>query len=161
MLTAAERQAMIDTIRRFPAEFEALVTGLSDGDLNTHFLAHEWTVAQNVHHVADSHMNSFIRLKLALTEDQPTIRPYDQEKWADLPDSHDLPVESSLMLLKGLHERWCVLWESLDEAGWARTWRHPELEPGVRSVEDLLQIYDNHCKAHLDQVRRTLAAKEV
>jgi DinB superfamily len=159
MLTPEERQQMIDTIRQFPAEFEALVAGLSDADLNTHFLADEWTVAQNVHHVPDSHMNAFIRLKLALTEDQPIIKPYDQDKWAELAD-YDLPLESSQKLLRALHERWCALWESLDEADWARTWRHPELEPAVQTVEDLLKIYDNHCKAHLDQVRRTLAAKE-
>ena len=159
MLTTAERQAMIDTIRRFPAEFEALVSGLSDTDLHTHFLADEWTVAQNVHHVPESHMNAFIRLKLALTEDQPTIRPYDQDKWAVLPD-YDLPFESSFSLLRGLHERWCVLWESLDEADWARTWVHPEMEPPVQTVEGLLKMYADHCEAHIDQVQRTLAARK-
>lgn len=159
MLTAAERQQKIDTIRRFPAELEALVSHLSEADLYTPYLDGEWTVAQNVHHVADSHMNSVIRLKLALTEDQPTIKAYHQDDWAELPDAKNAPIESSLLLIKGLHARWCILWDSLDEAAWARTWHHPEAGK-ILTVEDLLNTYDNHCKAHIDQIQRTLAAKK-
>ncbi len=154
--TGAERTTMIGVIQRFPAELAALVQDLSDVDLHTHYLDDEWTVAQNVHHVADSHMNSFVRLKLALTEANPIIKPYDQDAWAVTAD-YDLPVAVSLALLRGLHERWCVLWESLSDAQWARTLRHPEL--GAITVEDHLEVYRDHCHAHIDQIQRTLAAK--
>jgi hypothetical protein len=156
-MNPSERQAMIETIRALPDNLEALVQGLSDDDLTTPFLEAEWTVAQNVHHLADSHMNSFIRLKLALTEDKPTIRPYDQDAWARLPEAKQADLSTSLALLRGLHTRWCILFESLDETQWARRWVHPE--SGERSVEDLLRTYHNHCHAHIDQITRTLAAK--
>jgi hypothetical protein len=154
--TPAERQAMIAVIENFPAELEALVQDLSDADLRTHYLEHEWTIAQNVHHVADSHMNSFIRLKLALTEDTPTIKPYDQDAWAVTAD-YDPPIAVSLGLLRGLHERWCILWNSLDDSQWVRSFRHPQL--GLLTLEDHLEVYRDHCWAHLDQIQRTLAAK--
>jgi hypothetical protein len=157
-MTPEARQIMIETIRNFPDDLEALVSGLSEADLHTHYLDGEWTVAQNVHHLADSHMNSVIRLKLALTEDIPTIRPYDQDAWAELPDSHAIPLASSLMILRGLHERWCILWDSLDEAQWQRRYLHPETGREA-TLERLLELYDEHCKAHIDQITRTLAAK--
>jgi hypothetical protein len=156
-MNPSERQAMIETIRAFPDNLESLVQDLSDEDLTTAYMDGEWTVAQNVHHLADSHMNSFIRLKLALTEESPTIRPYDQEAWARLPESKQPALDSSLAILRGLHERWCILWDSLDETQWARRWVHPE--SGERTLEDLLRIYHNHCHAHIDQITRTLAAK--
>lgn len=152
------RQIRIEKIRDLPAQLEALVQNLSDVDLNTHFIEGEWTVAQNVHHLADSHMNSFIRLKLILTEDKPTLKPYYQEKWAELPDSHDLPVASSLALLKGLHERWCVLLDHLQEQDWTRCGMHPEV--GVITPDDLLRTYAGHGEGHLDQIKNTLAAKK-
>lgn len=157
MFTAAERQQKIEAIRRFPDELAALVTGLSEADLHTAYLDGEWTVAQNVHHVADSHMNAFIRVKLALTEHVPTIKTYHQELWAETADSHDLPVESSLAILRGLHERWCVLWESLSDDQWLRPVNHPEA--GTVTVEGFLNTYANHGAAHIDQIQRTLAAR--
>lgn len=157
MLTTAERQRRIEIIRQFPAAFEALVQGLDEADLHTAYLAGEWTVAQNVHHVADSHMNAFIRVKLGLTETHPTIRPYDQEAWAETADSKNLPVGVSLRLLKALHERWCILWESLDEADWTRPVHHPE--NGEMTIEDFLVSYSDHGQAHIDQIQKTLAAK--
>lgn len=158
MLTAQERRAMIDKIRAFPPRLEALVSGLSDQDLTTHYLPQEWTVAQNVHHLADSHMNAFVRVKLALTEDKPTIKPYDQDEWAKLPESTKADLQDSLMILAGLHSRWALLFDSLDESDWARQLMHPER--GVITLEDILKTYANHCDAHVDQIQRTLAAKK-
>src|SRR5688572_14821349 len=101
MLTQAQRQPLIDKIGRLPDQLEALVCDLSVEQLTTHYLPHEWTVAQNVHHLADSHMNSFIRLKLILTEEKPTVRPYDQDAWALKPDADNPELETSLLLLRG------------------------------------------------------------
>ena len=152
-----ERHHKIERLRAFPAELEALVSGLSEADLHTPYLPDEWTVAQNVHHLADSHMNSFIRTKLLLTEDHPTIKPYNQDQWATTADAHGIPVESSLTLLAGLHARWVLLFENASETDWPRTVIHPEL--GEISLDDILNVYTRHCDAHIDQIQRTLAAK--
>lgn len=157
MLTATERQNRIERLRALPERLEALVAGLRDTDLYTPYLAGEWTVAQNVHHLADSHMNAFIRLKLLLTEDRPTLKPYHQDMWAATPDAMNLPVESSLALLRGLHARWAVLFESLSDDQWQRSGFHPE--NGDITAEDLLRTYAGHGEAHLDQITRTLAAR--
>jgi hypothetical protein len=157
MLTPERRRELIDTIGALPERLAARVRGLSDEQLTTHFLAHEWTVAQNVHHLGDSHMNSFIRLKLILTEEHPTLRPYDQDEWAKTPEANSPEIEISLRLLAGLHARWVMLFEGLSEAEWARTGYHPE--NGDMSVEDILQVYAAHGEGHLDQIARTLAAQ--
>ena len=99
-MTTQERQQDIDKIRRLPGQIEALVSGLSAAQLTTHFLASEWTVAQNVHHLADSHMNSYIRCKLILTEEKPPLKPYDQDAWANLPDAQSADLSASLLLLR-------------------------------------------------------------
>ena len=156
MLTAEERQRRIDIIRQFPARLTELVNGLSDEQLNTAYILGEWSVRQNVHHLPDSHMNSFIRLKLMLTEDNPTIKPYDQDLWALLPDVDGTPIRASLLILEGLHERWCSLFESLTDDQWARKGYHPEA--GEITVEDLVVTYSDHCDAHWEQITRTLAA---
>ena len=157
MLTPEQRRPLIEAIRRLPAQLEALVAPLSPDDLITPFLAGEWSVAQNVHHLADSHMNSFIRLKLILSEQHPTLKPYDQDAWAAMPDSNHADIEDSLLLLRGLHRRWTALFDSLDEAAWARTGFHPA--NGDQSAEDLLRSYAAHGEGHLDQINRTLAAR--
>ncbi|HLV36902.1 MAG TPA: putative metal-dependent hydrolase [Spirillospora sp.] len=157
MFTPDERRQRIEMMRQFPAELEALVKDLSDADLHTPYLAGEWTVAQNVHHVADSHMHAFIRVKLALTEDYPTIKPYNQDAWAETPDARTFPITASLTLIKALHERWCALWDSLSDDQWQRAVKHPE--SGDVTVEGFLKTYSNHGAAHIDQIRRTLAAK--
>lgn len=156
MLTAEERQRRIDIIRQFPARLAEVVRGLSDEQLNTAYIPGEWSVRQIVHHVPDSHMNSFIRLKLMLTENSPTLKPYDQDLWALLPDVDGTPIRASLLILEGLHERWCNLFESLTEDQWARKGHHPEV--GEITVEDLLVTYSDHCDAHYEQITRTLAA---
>ena len=157
LFTAEERQARIETIRQFPARLKALVSDLSAEDLHTPYLDGEWSVAQNVHHVADSHMNAFIRVKLGLTERQPTIKVYEQDDWAVTADVAQVPISASLTILKGLHERWCALWESLSEDDLARLVDHPEA--GIITIEHFLGSYSDHCDGHIDQIQRTLAAK--
>ena len=120
------RAQHIAEIERAPALLRQAVTGLTEAQIDTPYRDGGWTVRQVVHHVPDSHMNSYIRFKLALTEDNPTIKPYAEDLWAELPDSK-LPVEGSLRTLELLHERWVVLLKSMDEAAWARTFRHPEM----------------------------------
>lgn len=156
MLTPDERRQRINRIRRFPAELEVLVGNLTEEQLMTEFIHGEWTVAQNVHHLADSHMNAFVRFKLLLTEENPTIRPYDQAKFAERVDSFDPPIQYSLLLLRGLHHRWVVLLESVNESEWARPGLHPA--NGPITVDSLLITYSDHCDAHIEQISRTLAA---
>ncbi len=156
MLTPAERQRRIDIIRQFPARLTGVVQDLSAEQLMTAYIPGEWSVQQIVHHLPDSHMNSVIRLKLMLTEDHPTLKPYDQDALALLPDVERTPIRASLLILEGLHERWCNLFESLTEAQWARTGLHPEI--GDITVEDLVVTYSDHCDAHYEQIMRTLAA---
>jgi len=153
----ASRQQCIDKIRRLPQQVAELTAGLSVQQLTTPFLAGEWSVAQNVHHLADSHLNSYTRLKLILTEENPTIRPYDQDLWALMPEANSADINASLTLLRGLHQRWCDLFEALDESQWRRTGIHPE--SGVISPTSLLMTYADHGEGHLDQMRRTLAAQ--
>ena len=153
-----ERQELITKIAQLPSQLEKITDELSEAQLTTHFLPDEWTVAQNVHHVADSHMNSIIRMKLILTEELPTLRPYSQDDWAVLADSTPAALQNSLQLLKGLHSRWVILFESLSEAQWQRKGVHPDI--GEVSVEDILISYVDHGEGHLDQIRRTLAAEK-
>ncbi len=158
-MNTTERQARIDRIRRFPAELTSLVENLSEAQRSAKTIEEEWTVRQIVHHLPDSHMNSVTRLKLILTEDVPTIQPYDQDLWAELHDVHHTPIEASLLILRGLHERWCDLFESLDEAQWSRKGYHPEI--GDITPVDLVQIYSDHCDEHIDQINRVLQAGTV
>jgi hypothetical protein len=151
------RQEYIAKIRALPQQVADFTAGLSNEQLATHFLSGEWSVAQNVHHLADSHMNSYIRLKLILTEDNPTIRPYDQDLWAMTPEANSPDLSASLTLLRGLHQRWADLFEGLDEAQWQRTGMHPE--NGVITPNTLLKSYAEHGEAHLDQMQRTLTAQ--
>ncbi len=156
MLTPTERKQQIDIIRQFPALLAALVSPLSEEQLSTEYIPGEWTVRQIVHHLPDSHMNSFIRLKLILTLDYPTLQPYPQELWALLPDVEKTPVSVSLRLLAALHERWCVLWENLTDEQWSRRGFHPD--NGDMTPDDIVASYANHCTVHWEQIERTLAA---
>jgi DinB superfamily len=156
-MPAAERAALIAKIARLPDQVQELVAGLSPAQLTTPFLAGEWTVAQNVHHLVDSHANSYIRCKLILTEDGPPLKPYNQDAWAALPDASGPDVELSLAILRGLHARWVRFWESLPDDAWAREGHHPEY--GTMSLDRVLRSYAEHGEAHLDQIGRTLAAQ--
>ena len=153
MAMTSERQAKLQKINQLPAQLEATVQGLTDGQLDKPRGEGEWTVRQVVHHVADSHINSVIRLKLILTEDHPTLKPYDQEQWATLPDS-TLPLEATFSILRGLHQRWVTLFEKLSEDDWSRTGYHPEI--GDVTPDDLLTIYARHGEEHIEQINRLL-----
>lgn len=149
-MTPEQRRGMIDRIRRLPADLEAAVKGISDAQLDTPYRDGGWTVRQVVHHLVDSHMNSVIRMKLILTEEHPALKPYDQEEWAELPDTKALPIQDSLLQLKALHKRWCYLMESLTDEQWQRSGYHPE--NGDMILEDFLKIYSRHGQNHLKQI---------
>lgn len=148
--TPYKRSIWLTTIESLPAAMKEAVAGLSDQQLDTPYREGGWTVRQVVHHVADSHMNAYVRLKLALTETSPQIKSYDEKLWAELPDSR-LSVEVSLGLLEKLHARWIVLMRSMKEEAFARKWRHPE--QGERTLDFLLQLYAWHSRHHVGHVR--------
>lgn len=156
MLTPEERRDLIAKIRRLPAQLRELVNGLTTEQLTTHYLPAEWTVAQNIHHLADAHMNSFILFKLMLSEEKPPLKGYNPDAWAEMADANHATLEPSLRLLEGLHERWAQLLESLTEADFARLGVSAR---GERSVDEYLRIYGNHGEWHIDQMQRTLAAQ--
>jgi hypothetical protein len=147
--TAESRRAAIDDIAALPVRMREAAAGLSDRQLDTPYRAGGWTVRQVVHHVADSHMNGYIRLKLGLTEDHPTIKPYEQDRWAALPDSR-LPIAPSLAILDGVHERWTVLWRATTDGQFQRTFLHPELGP--LTLETHLHLYAWHSRHHVAHV---------
>ena len=147
--TADSRRAAIEDIAALPANLRRAVAGLDDRRLDTAYRPGGWTVRQLVHHVADSHMNGYIRLKLALTEENPTIKPYDQDAWAALPDSR-LPIEPSLAILDAVHERWTVLWRSLGDEAFARVFTHPEMGP--LALDTHLHLYAWHSRHHTAHV---------
>lgn len=155
-LSASDRLRAIEDIAEAPAQLRGAVAGLSNSQLDTQYRPGGWTVRQVVHHLPDSHVNSYVRLKLALTEDLPTIRTYDQAAWANLPDAAG-PIEGSLELLERLHERWVFLWRRLAEADWKRRLRHPEL--GEMRVDELLALYAWHGKHHIAHITSLRARK--
>jgi uncharacterized damage-inducible protein DinB len=153
--TAEGRAAWIASIAAAPARFRDAVRNLDDAQLDTPYRPEGWTVRQVVHHVADSHMNSYIRFRLALTETDPTVKPYDEAQWAALHDAHTLPVEVSLQLLESLHLRWVVLLKSLAPADFERTFRHPAM--GQMTLNANLALYawhSRHHEAHITALRR-------
>ncbi len=156
MNTPEQRTAKIARIARFPDELEAAVSGLDAAALDFRPEGREWSVRQIVHHLVDSHANAFIRMKLALTEDNPTVRPYDQAAFAELADSLHGPLELSLPIIRALHARWAYLLRSLADTDWVRTFQHPEY--GQFTLKSLLDTYNEHCDIHLDQIARALAA---
>lgn len=145
----AERAALIDVIEQLPAQLRAAVASLSDAQLDTPYRKDGWTVRQVVHHVPDSHLNAYVRFKLALTEERPLIKTYEEARWAELPDSRT-PIENSLALLDALHHRWVYLLRTLNEADYARELRHPEW--GEISLGQMLRLYEWHCRHHLAHV---------
>jgi len=144
------RAAHIDTLRLLPERLRAAVKGLSDAQLDTPYRPGGWTVRQLVHHLPDSHMNSYIRFRLALTEDEPTIKAYDEARWAELADAKTSPIEPSLALLENLHKRWVMLLRSLTPSDWERTFRHPELGP-IR-LDQNLALYGWHGRHHVAHI---------
>jgi DinB superfamily len=152
-----QKQEFLDDIARTPVNLRAAVNDLSEAQLDTPYRPGGWTVRQLVHHVPDSHLNSYMRFKLALTEDEPTIKPYAEDRWAELADTKATPIEVSLTLLDSLHDRWVRLLRSLEPEDWKRTFRHPEL--GLVSLEKNLAIYAWHGKhhvAHITELRKQM-----
>jgi uncharacterized damage-inducible protein DinB len=149
-ITPAQRTQLIDAIAAAPAAMRAAVTGLKPAQLDTPYREGGWTVRQVAHHVADSHMNAYVRIRLALTEENPTVKTYDEAKWAELPDARTLPPEVSLALLEVLHERWVTLLRSFTAAQWARTYAHPEY--GKVNMEWVLAQYAWHGRHHTAQI---------
>ena len=153
-VTPQTRQAAVEELASAPAKMRAAVKGLNDAQLDTPYREGGWTVRQVVHHVPDSHMNALIRLKLALTEDNPTIKPYNETLWADLADAA-MPIEVSQTLLDSVHARWDRIWRSLKPEHFSRQLVHPD--HGPRNVDWLLFMYTWHAKhhtAHITDLRR-------
>jgi uncharacterized damage-inducible protein DinB len=149
-LTDEQRRDCIATIEETPARLRAAVAGLNDEQLATPYRPGGWSVKQVVHHVPDSHLNSYVRFKLALTQDQPTIIAYDENVWANLDDARDAPIDVSLDLLESLHQRWVLFLRSLKGDDFKRTFNHPEL--GVVSVDRNLALYAWHGPHHVAHI---------
>jgi hypothetical protein len=149
-LTPEERAEAIAQIEKAPKLLRDAVSGLSGGQLDTPYRPGGWTVRQVVHHVPDSHMNAYIRLKLALTENEPTIKPYEEALWAELADSRETPVEVSLVLLELLHLRWGILLHGLQPADFSRRLRHPAI--GLLTVDNLVHHYAWHGRHHVAHI---------
>jgi hypothetical protein len=149
-LTEHQKQKFLDDIAQAPANLRAAVKGLSDQQLDTPYRPEGWTVRQVAHHVPDSHLNAYTRFKLALTEEEPTIKPYAEDRWAKLSDTQATPVEVSLTMLDSLHDRWMRLLRSLQPEDWKRTFRHPEL--GLVSLDRNLALYAWHGRHHVAHI---------
>ena len=153
-ITREQRQTWIDDIDHLPTNLRRAITGLNDEQLDTPYRPGGWTVRQVIHHLADSHMNAYVRFRLALTETAPTIKPYDEAAWAWLPDAKTAPVEVSLKLLDSLHERLTTLLRSMEDVDFDRTFRHPER--GEMRLDTNLGLYSwhgLHHMAHIEQLR--------
>lgn len=149
-LSPAERAAAVAAIAEAPARLREAVAGLTPDQLDTPYREGGWTVRQLVHHVPDSHLNAYVRCKLALTEEAPTIRPYDEKRWAELPEAKTAPIEPSLVLLEGLHGRWVLALGGMNPADWQRPLVH--LEMGRLTVEQLIALYMWHGRHHTAHV---------
>ena len=147
---ANQRRASIAILAALPENLRAAVYGLTEAQIDTPYREGGWTVRQLVHHVADSHLNAYVRTRLALTEDWPTIKTYEEKLWAELADARTLPVEVSLELLESLHRRWVALLESLSEEQWARGYNHPE--SGRQTLAQVIAMYDWHSRHHVAHI---------
>jgi len=157
-MSQEQQQTSLHEIAQTPTKLRAAVQGLSDAQLDTPYRPDGWTVRQVVHHVPDSHLNSYVRFKLALTEDAPTIKPYAEDRWAELSDTQATPIEVSLTMLDSLHDRWVRLLRSLSPEQWKRTFRHPEMGP--MSLEKTLALYawhGRHHVAHITELRKRMS----
>lgn len=150
-LTAEQRKAAIRTIAETPGKLRAALKGLSEQQLDTPYRPDGWTVKQVVHHLSDSHMNAFVRLKLGLTEDMPTIKPYDEAKWAELEDGRSQLVNESVQILEGLHARWAFILERMAPEQFARKINHPEWKAPM-TLDTLLALYEWHSRHHIAHI---------
>jgi len=148
--TPQQHEHWIDVIASLPGELRDLVHDLSTNQLATPYRPGGWSVCQVVHHLADSHLNAYLRTKLALTEEAPVIKPYDEAAWAELPDARTTSLEASLHLLKALHERWVIALRALNQEALLRTLHHPD--DGPMSVSRVIQGYAWHSRHHLAHI---------
>jgi len=149
-LTEEQRRTMIDQIAETPVKLRAAVAGFSEAQFDTPYREGGWTVKQVIHHLADSHLNAFARFKLALTEDRPAVKTYEQQLWAELADARTAPVEPSLAMLEGLHQRWVILLRQMSAADFARQFQHPE--HGLMKLERVLAMYAWHGRHHVAHI---------
>jgi hypothetical protein len=156
-VTPEDRAGYIEKIAATPEKMHLAVAGLNDEQLDTPYREGGWTVRQLVHHVPDSHLNSYVRFKLALTENEPTVKTYDESAWAQLADSTVTPIETSLCMLDCLHSRWVKLMRGMTEAEWARSFRHPEL--GLVSLAKNASLYAWHGDHHIAHITSLRAHK--
>lgn len=156
VITQEHIQKWIQDLENFPGLLAKEVIGLSDEKLDTEYRPDGWTIRQVVHHCADSHMNSFIRLKLALTEDKPTIKPYFEERWAELYDSKKYPIESSLKIIEGVHQKWSDLLKQLSESDLQKIFIHPQHNKEFSIAENigLYAWHSNHHLAHIQNLKK-------
>jgi uncharacterized damage-inducible protein DinB len=148
-LSSEQTKQFLKDVEETPARLREAVAGLNNQQLDTPYRDGGWTVRQLAHHVPDSHMNAYVRFKLALTEDDPTIKPYMEDRWAQLPDSK-APIDVSLTLLDCVHQRWMMVLRSLGAADWKRTFKHPEMGP--MTLEKTLALYSWHGRHHVAHV---------
>jgi len=151
MPTAVERQNLIAKIANFPAALDEGIAQFSESQLDIPVRAGEWTVRQIVHHVADAHINGYIRMKMVVTENNPMLKPYDQDAWAELADMKTA-IQPSIQILHGTHARWASFLQSLPEDAWPRTGVH--LENGLLTLDELLLHYVHHCDTHIEQIKQ-------
>lgn len=154
-LTAEERKELIEQIAATPRRMREAIAGLTPEQMETPYRDGGWTLRQVVHHVPDSHMNSYVRFKLGLTELAPTIKPYDEARWAELPDSQETPLETSLTLLESLHDRWVRLLRAMTDDDFRRTLTHPE--NGLMTLDAMLSLYAWHGRHHVAHITATRA----
>lgn len=145
-VTVEDRERAIATLAAAPAAFREAVQGLTDEQLDTRYREGGWTLRQVIHHMPDSHMNSYCRFKFALTEDQPSLKAYPEDLWAELADGKTGPVETSLGLLENLHRRWIILLKSMSDQEFARSFRHSQ--HGLIRLDSTLMLYDWHSRHH-------------
>lgn len=145
-------------LQLFPEQLAILVEPLSTVQLNWHYRPEGWSIKQVVHHLADSHMNALIRLKLSLTEDSPVIRPYEEALWAQLPDGCNDDLSASLRILKGLHERWFFVLDHMSEKDWHKMYFHPQHQRLV-GLKEMVGLYDWHCRHHLAHIKQAIFYK--
>ena len=153
-LDRATRETHFVTIEQLPARFRGLVGGLSEPQLETPYRPGGWTIRQVVHHVPESHMNAYVRIKLALTEDAPIIKTYEEQLWAELPDVRACPVDVSLRLLEALHQRWVVLLRALPEGDFGKVFMHKEW--GRVTIDEAVAMYAWHCRHHTAHIEQGL-----
>jgi len=148
-----EKKRHLRDIAELPAKLRAAVAGLAAQHLDIPYRDGGWTIRQIVHHIPDSHMNSYVRFKLALTEDQPTIKPYDEKLWSEIPEARTAPIEMSLDMVDALHRRWSLMLQNMTDADFERSIVHPEI--GALKLKSLVAGYGWHCRHHVAQIVAT------